>query len=58
VRIAYNYNLNIYPSLTAIVTRFEVASASVHPEMLDFYQGLQPTMKPPSFIFALRQARN
>jgi hypothetical protein len=23
VRIAYNYNLNLYPSLTAIVMRFE-----------------------------------
>jgi len=42
MRIAYNYNLNLYPSLTAIVTRFEVTPASTHPEMLDFYQGLQP----------------
>jgi len=42
VRIAYNYNLNLYPSLIATVTRFEVASASAHPEMLDFYQDLQP----------------
>jgi hypothetical protein len=42
VRIAYNYNLNLYPSLNAIVTRFEVAPASAHPEMLDFYQDLQP----------------
>jgi hypothetical protein len=24
------------------VTRFEVASANAHPEMLDFYQDLQP----------------
>jgi hypothetical protein len=43
VRIASNYDLTPCPSLTAIATRFEVASASVHPEMRDFYQELQAT---------------
>jgi hypothetical protein len=43
VRIAYNYNLNLCPSLPATVTRFEVALATAHPEMLDFYEGLRPT---------------
>jgi hypothetical protein len=43
VRIAYNYNLALHPTLMATVKRFEVALASVHPEMLDFYQGLRPS---------------
>jgi hypothetical protein len=43
VRIAYNYNLALHPTLMATVKRFEVALASVHPEMFDFYQGLRPS---------------
>jgi hypothetical protein len=31
VRIAYNYNLALHPTLMATVKRFEVALASVHP---------------------------
>jgi len=30
VRIAYNYKINLDPSLTAMVTRFEVAPSCVH----------------------------
>ena len=42
VRIAYNYNINKYPSLIARVTGFAVAPARDHPAMFELYRDLQP----------------
>src|ERR1700726_1409986 len=42
VRIAYNYNINKYPSLIARVTGFELASARGHISLLKIYPDLGP----------------
>ena len=56
--IAYHYNINLYPSRTAIVTRFEVAPAGAYPAMLDFYQDCSRAVKSRAFICASTQAHN
>jgi hypothetical protein len=40
VRLAYNYDINKYPSLIARVTGFELAPAHDHPAMRDVYPDL------------------
>jgi hypothetical protein len=46
VRIAYNYDINRYPTLLARVLDFDVAAAADHPDAMQALLSVYPSMQP------------